>query len=117
MSAITTHVLDTARGGPAAGVPVRLESVPAGADSAATARQTLGTAVTNSDGRVAGLGPDSVEAGTYRLVFDTAAYFAATSQTGFFPEVSLTFMVRDPEQHYHVPVLLSPFGYTTYRGS
>ena len=79
--------------------------------------QTLGTAATNSDGRVAELGPDHVEAGTYRLVFDTAAYFAATSQTGFFPEVSLTFTVTDPEQHYHVPVLLSPFGYSTYRGS
>ena len=117
MSAITTHVLDTARGCPAEGVPVRLESVPAGADSAATARQTLGTAVTNSDGRVGELGPDQIEAGTYRLVFDTAAYFAATSQTGFFPEISLTFTVRDPEQHHHVPVLLSPFGYSTYRGS
>ena len=117
MSAITTHVLDTALGCPAAGVPVRLESVPAGPESAASARQTLGTAVTNADGRIPELGPDRVEAGTYRLVFDTAAYFAATSQTGFFPEVSLTFTVRDPEQHHHVPVLLSPFGYSTYRGS
>jgi 5-hydroxyisourate hydrolase len=114
MSAITTHVLDTALGRPAAGVPVRLEAVPGGAGSRP---QTLGTGATNTDGRVPQLGPDQVEAGTYRLVFDTAAYFAATSQTGFFPEVCLTFTVRDPEQHYHVPVLLSPFGYSTYRGS
>ena len=117
MSAITTHVLDTARGCPAQGVPVRLESVSEGTDSAAMTPQTLGTAATNSEGRVAELGPDRVEAGTYRLVFDTAAYFSETGQVGFFPEVSLTFTVTDPEQHYHVPVLLSPFGYSTYRGS
>lgn len=117
MSAITTHVLDTARGCPAEGLAVRLESVPERPDSADLSRQTLGTAATNSDGRVPELGPDRVEAGTYRLVFDTAAYFAATGQAGFFPQVSLTFTVTDPEQHYHVPVLLSPFGYTTYRGS
>ena len=114
MSAITTHVLDTALGRPAAGVPVRLEAVPGGAESRP---HTLGTGATDIEGRVPQLGPDLVEAGTYRLVFDTAAYFAATSQTGFFPEVCLTFTVRDPEQHYHVPMLLSPFGYSTYRGS
>ncbi len=110
MSAITTHVLDTALGRPAEGVPVRLESVSDGGT-------TLATTTTNTDGRVADLGPDRVPAGTYRLVFDTAAYFAATGQSGFFPEVSLTFVLADPEQHYHVPVLLSPFAYSTYRGS
>jgi 5-hydroxyisourate hydrolase len=77
----------------------------------------VASAVTDADGRVAELGPDRVEPGTYRLVFDTAAYFAATGQTGFFPEVSLVFTLTDPEQHYHVPVLLSPFAYSTYRGS
>jgi 5-hydroxyisourate hydrolase len=110
MSAITTHVLDTALGRPAEGVPVRLESI---TDTVTT----LATAKTNADGRVGDLGPDRVEAGTYRLVFDTASYFTATGQNAFFPEVSLTFTLSDPEQHYHVPVLLSPFAYSTYRGS
>jgi 5-hydroxyisourate hydrolase len=110
MSAITTHVLDTALGRPAEGVPVRLESVSEGLT-------TLATATTNADGRVAELGPARVPAGTYRLVFDTAAYFEATGQSGFFPEVTLTFTLADAEQHYHVPVLLSPFAYSTYRGS
>lgn len=110
VSAITTHVLDTALGRPAEGVPVRLESV-------SHTVTTLATAETNPDGRVADLGPERVEPGTYRLVFDTASYFSATGQDGFFPEVSLTFTLTDPEQHYHVPVLLSPFAYSTYRGS
>ncbi len=110
MSAITTHVLDTALGRPAEGVPVRLEAV---SDSVTI----LASATTNADGRVADLGPDRVEAGTYRLVFDTATYFAATGQSAFFPEVSLTFTLTDPEQHHHVPVLLSPFAYSTYKGS
>lgn len=110
MSAITTHVLDTAMGRPAEGVPVRLESV---TDTVTI----LATATTDADGRIADLGPDRVPAGTYRLVFDTATYFAATSQSAFFPEVSITFTLTDPGQHYHVPVLLSPFAYSTYRGS
>ena len=106
MSAITTHVLDTAAGRPAVGVPVRLEAIhPDGVT-------VLADAVTDDDGRVADLGPDQVEAGTYRLVFDTAAY-----QHGFFPEIGITFTVADPAQHYHVPVLLSPYAYSTYRGS
>jgi 5-hydroxyisourate hydrolase len=110
MSAITTHVLDTALGRPAEGVPVRLESVSDGVT-------TLGTGTTNADGRIVDLGPERVPAGSYRLVFDTAAYFAATGQSGFFPEVTLTFALTDSEQHYHVPLLLSPFAYSTYRGS
>ncbi len=111
MSAISTHVLDTALGRPARGVPVRLELVAEGNVS------VLGTAVTDDDGRVAALGPDRIEPGRYRLVFDTAAYFAATGQECFFPEVVLTFAPPDAAQHYHVPVLLSPFAYATYRGS
>ena len=111
MSAITTHVLDTARGRPAAGVPVRLERV----DRYDV--RLLASATTNGDGRVPDLGPDQVEAGTYRLVFDVAAYSAATGQECFFPEVSITFALTDPAQHHHVPLLLSPFGYSTYRGS
>ena len=111
MSAVTTHVLDAAQGRPARGIPVRLE---------ATDHDTphvLAEATTDEDGRVPELGPDRVEPGTYRLVFDTAAYFTASGQTGFYPEVAITFTIADPAQHYHVPVLLSPFAYSTYRGS
>jgi 5-hydroxyisourate hydrolase len=115
MSAITTHVLDTARGRPAAGVPVRLERV--GGDADALPASVLAVGTTDDDGRVRDLGPDRIEPGTYRLVFDTAAYLAATEQSCFFPEVSLSFVVADPEQHQHVPLLLSPFAYSTYRGS
>jgi 5-hydroxyisourate hydrolase len=112
MSAITTHVLDTTLGRPAQGVPVRLESL------AATGEPTvLATSATNADGRVPELGPDRVDAGAYRLVFDTASYFSTTEQDAFFPEVSITFNLTDPQQHYHVPVLLSPFTFSTYRGS
>ncbi|MGB3829186.1 MAG: hydroxyisourate hydrolase [Ornithinimicrobium sp.] len=111
MSAITTHVLDTARGRPAAGVPVRLEAISSSGVS------TLAQEVTNDDGRVPELGPDEIEAGTFRLTFDTASYFGATDQPAFFPEVSITFAVQDPSQHYHVPVLLGPFAWSTYRGS
>ena len=118
MSAITTHVLDTALGRPAAGVPVRLERVPGSAGAGAGKQpDVLAEASTNDDGRVPQLGPDRVEPGTYRLVFDTTAYFAANSQSSFFPEVAITFTLADPTQHDHVPVLLSPFAYSTYRGS
>lgn len=114
MSAITTHVLDTALGRPAAGVPVRLEHVPQESPELA---KSLASATTNDDGRVAELGPQQLEAGTYRLVFDTSTYHAATGQSYFFPEVAITFVLADPAQHYHVPLLLSPFTYSTYRGS
>jgi 5-hydroxyisourate hydrolase len=111
MSAITTHVLDTARGRPAAGLLVRLERLAGGNES------VLGAGTTDDDGRLSALGPDRVCPGTYRLVFDTARYFTRTGQPCFFPEVSLSFVVADPDQHHHVPVLLSPFAYSTYRGS
>lgn len=108
MSAVTTHVLDTARGRPASGVPVRLER----SDGAA-----VGQGRTDDDGRVRGLGPDRLDAGDYRLVFDTGAYFVALGQNGFYPEVTVTFTLADVDAHYHVPLLLSPYGYSTYRGS
>ena len=118
MSAISTHVLDTALGRPAAGVPVRLERV---GEHGCT---ELGSAATGTDGRIAELGPAQLEPGTYRLVFGTGAYARAhlaeppwQSETAFFPEVTVTFTVPDHAAHYHVPLLLSPFGYTTYRGS
>ena len=114
MSAITTHVLDTAAGQPAAGVPVRLER------AAADGGTVLGSASTDADGRARDLGPAEVEPGTYRLVFDTGAYSRGgqeREQPPFFPEVTVTFTVTDTGRHYHVPLLLSPFGYSTYRGS
>ena len=113
MSAITTHVLDTMRGLPAPGVPVLLERV------TGEGLETLGSGVTDSDGRLRDLLPEgqALDAGTYRLSFDTGAYFAATAVEGFYPEVSIVFAVREGETHYHVPLLLSPYGYSTYRGT
>lgn len=110
-SAVTTHVLDTALGRPAAGVRVRLEHL----GDAGT--HVLADATTDGDGRARDLGPDRVEPGTYRLVFDVAAYAAATGQDCFFPEVAITFALTDATLHHHVPLLLSPFAYSTYRGS
>jgi 5-hydroxyisourate hydrolase len=111
LSGITTHVLDTARGRPAAGVPVVLERA---ADSGwrAVARGT-----TDADGRAGELLSSAPQAGRYRLTFDTDVYFRAVGETGFYPEVSVTFVVGQGEEHCHVPLLLSPFGYSTYRGS
>lgn len=114
MSGITTHVLDTARGAPAAGVPVVLE-VWSGEDG----WRVLGSATTDDDGRARRLLPGgaAIDEGTYRLTFDVHAHFRAQSVAAFFPEVAVVFTVRDPAQDYHVPLLLSPFGYSTYRGS
>ena len=112
MSGITTHVLDTSRGRPAAGIPVTLEL------ETAAGWTPVGKGVTNADGRIADLGAgDSVAAGVYRLIFDTATYFAAQNVKGFYPQVTVTFKIDDATQHYHVPLLLNPFGYSTYRGS
>ena len=118
MSSITTHVLDTALGRPAAGVPVRLERLAVTGDSVPGITE-IGRARTDDDGRVSNLGPDDVGPGTYRLVFDTAAYYGPhpPGAGAFFPEVAVTFTVHDQERNYHVPLLLSPFGYSTYRGS
>lgn len=105
MSLVTTHVLDNAAGRPAAGVPVRLE------DREGT---VLARAHTDADGRARDLGPDTLPAGVYRLVFDTESYLGAD---GFFPEITIAFRISDPAAHHHVPVLLSPYAYSTYRGS
>lgn len=105
---ITTHVLDTASGRPAAGVPVRLER---------RTGELIAEAVTDADGRARELGSDRLSAGVYRLTFGTGAYFAASGRPGFYPEVSVVFEVTDPARHHHVPLLLSPFGYSTYLGS
>ena len=114
MSPITTHVLDTARGRPATGIAVVLERCQSDASWV-----ELGRGSTNADGRLATLLPDgaAVSAGTYRLRFATSGYFTACGVRGFFPEVQVLFQVDDPSGHYHVPLLLSPYGYATYRGS
>lgn len=110
---ITTHVLDTARGVPAMGVPVRLE-VSAGPGK----WKPIGKGTTDQDGRVSDLLPADwpLEQGVYRITFETAAYYRSLDTRGFFPVVELTFEVLD-KRHHHVPLLLSPFGYSTYRGS
>lgn len=114
MSGITTHVLDTARGRPAAGVPVLLER-----REAAGGWRELGRGATDAEGRVRSLLPagSALEAGVYRLTFDTAAYSRTQGTAGFYPEVRISFEVRNPAEHHHLPLLLSPFGYSTYRGS
>jgi 5-hydroxyisourate hydrolase len=110
---ITTHVLDTARGRPAAGVPVTIEL------ETADGWELIGNGTTDKDGRVKELlSPDvDFQAGTYRIVFDTAVYFTGQGIEAFYPTVSVVFSIREAGQHYHVPLLLSPFGYSTYRGS
>ena len=105
MNGISTHVLDTANGKPAAGVPVRLFSE----------NRELASEVTNQDGRCPKLLPDNMklEAGIYRIVFEISAKFP----NSFYPTVEISFRVTDPSTHHHIPLLLSPFGFTTYRGS
>lgn len=114
MSGITTHVLDTARGCPAAGVPVALEVRDAGGGW-----REVGRGETDADGRLRELLPEgfALAEGQYRLTFDTESYFAVVGLEAFYTEVVVSFVVRDAGAHYHVPLLLSPFGYSTYRGS
>jgi 5-hydroxyisourate hydrolase len=114
MSHVTTHILDAALGRPARDVPVRLE---AAADAARSSWKPVAEGRTDDDGRVPDFGPDQLAAGFYRVVFDTQAYFDATGQKGFYPEVTIVFHLADEGSHYHVPLLLSPFAYSTYRGS
>jgi 5-hydroxyisourate hydrolase len=120
---LSTHVLDAARGQPASGVPVHWESRRPDGVWAFTA-----AGVTDDDGRLAGAGwltPGSaaagrepaLAAGQHRLVFDTGAWYLIEGLTGFFPEVVITFTVTAPGKHHHVPLLLSPYAYSTYRGS
>jgi 5-hydroxyisourate hydrolase len=113
MSAITTHVLDVAQGRPAAGIAVTLEF------SEGDGFRLLGRDATDADGRARSLLPAGapLRAGTYRLTFATGAWHRAQGVVAFWPEVSVLFEVRDPDAHHHVPLLLSPFGYSTYRGS
>ena len=110
-SRVTTHVLDAVSGRPAVAVVVTLEH------RAAAGWRPVASGDTDDDGRIADFGPADLDPGTYRVSFDTAAYFAGTGQRAFYPEVSITFTLDDPEAHYHVPLLLSPYAYSTYRGS
>jgi len=112
MSGLSTHVLDTASGRPAAGIPVRL------AVRADGGWRELAAATTDADGRVTRLLPpgETLATLTYRLTFDVQAYRGGAA-TAFFPEVTIVFTVSEPERHHHVPLLLAPYGYSTYRGS
>lgn len=112
MSQITTHILDTSLGKPAADVEIKLQA------SGPNGWETIGSGKTNSDGRVSNLlDKDKIlPPGTYRMVFETQPYFKRLNVTSFYPVVIIDFLVRD-NCHYHVPLLLNPFGFSTYRGS
>ena len=109
---ISTHVLDTMRGTPAAGLDVALSRrEPNGG------WKEIGRSATDSDGRVRELTEDELEPGEYRLEFATQPYFERSGLSAFYPQVIVVFNLEDAGGHLHVPVLLSPFGYTTYRGT
>jgi len=111
---VSTHVLDTSQGRPAKDIPVRIEQ-----RDADGSWRLLASACTDQNGRCSQLMPENVAhtPGIYRLVFDTESYFGAGKLEGLYPSVEITFHAREGEQHFHLPVLLSPHGYTTYRGS
>ena len=117
MAGLSTHVLDTARGGPAVGVSIELFEINDGE------RRLVCKTVTNDDGRTDAplLGAGQMRAGVFEIVFHVGAYFAAQSETAlqprFLDQVPVRFTIADPSQHYHVPLLASPWSYTTYRGS
>lgn len=108
MSFVTAHVLDASLGRPAAGVTITLLQ----ADGTEIAQ-----AVTNDDGRVPELGPETLESGVYRITFGTGDYFGGRGVETFYPSVTVDFTVDAGQKHYHIPLLLSPFAYSTYRGS
>ena len=108
---LSTHILDTSVGRPASGVPIVLERLDDHDGWTEVFDDT-----TNEDGRVPKF-TEELEAGTYRLTFDVAAYWEKTGTPGFYPTIAVVFEISDPAQHYHVPLLLAPWGYSTYRGS
>ena len=110
-SRVTTHVLDATSGRPAADVEVTLER------QTGSGWQPVATGRTDSDGRIAAFGPADLERGVYRVRFAVGTYFAAQHQQTFYPEVLIMFTLDHEDAHYHVPLLLSPYAYSTYRGS
>jgi 5-hydroxyisourate hydrolase len=108
---LSTHVLDATTGEPAPNIALTLDR------RTADTWHRVGTGHTDDDGRCRTIAPDGLQAATYRLTFDTATYFATTGVPAFYPEVSVVFDVTEPQRHHHVPLLLSPFAYSTYRGS
>ncbi|KAG8842320.1 hypothetical protein FRB91_004265 [Serendipita sp. 411] len=113
-SPVTCHVLDTQYGKPASNVPVILGRM----DQGGSSFSTLAQGVTDEDGRCTTLlAPQVLPAGVYKMTFETKPYFERTNRETFFPVVEIIFDLKNPEQHYHIPLLLSAFSYTTYRGS
>ena len=113
MSGLTTHVLDLAHGKPARGVAVSLAR-----RTETGAWATIAEGVTDDDGRIREfMSGEALTPGRYLMTFATGMYFRARGESSFHPEILVQFEVGDPTQHYHVPLLLSPFGYSTYRGS
>ena len=111
-SPITTHILDTHRGCPAQDVPIQLLQLQEGMFV------ELASGRTNEDGRIADLlPPGKITPGIYQMRFDTATYHQSIGMQGFYPEVVVTFEIKASDEHYHIPLLLSPFAYSTYRGS
>lgn len=110
---LSVHVLDLQSGQPSAGIKVMLEQ------RAGEQWRQLASGVTNAQGRIAALYPEgkAIAAGEYRIVFQTGEHFAKQGKPSFFPRIPVEFKVDNPEQHYHIPLLLSPFGYSTYRGN
>lgn len=109
---VSTHVLNTATGRPAEGMSVTLERIDSGSWSTVTGGKT------NADGRLGELiADDDLQIGTYRISFGTGGYFADRGEVAFYPEVRIDFEVHDASEHYHVPLLISCWGYSTYRGS
>ncbi|MFW0796000.1 hydroxyisourate hydrolase [Gordonia sp. CPCC 205515] len=108
MTGLSTHVLDAVTGSPATGVAVTLQ------DASGT---EVSSGVTDADGRIGQVNGDALVPGIYHLVFDTGNWFSDNGINGFYPEVDICFEVSDPDRHHHVPLLLSPFAYSTYRGS
>lgn len=109
MSSISTHVLDTSRGQPASGVRIKLKR----------GEEVIGSGVTDSDGRVRDLLPQGqrLGIGLHTLVFEVGEYFSSRESGAFYERIAIEFVVSSESDHYHVPLLLSPFGYSTYRGS
>jgi 5-hydroxyisourate hydrolase len=111
MTRITSHVLDTSAGRPASGLSVKLER------SESEGSTLVASATTDADGRIRDWTPTGVAAGRYRLVFETGAWFRTEGRDTLYPVVIIEFEVQDGVPHYHLPLLLSPFGYSTYRGT